>query len=265
MYAAVAFAAERSFALYKRILREKQKARGLLSLFCFTTLFHFFKAVFKIKKFCSLIILVTILFSAFVSFAAPNYDYDEEGAYRECCTLYPDFIDKVKNEGVSDKQLLNFVKSVENEIIKTGVLLTNENFDTLMFASFKSAFDKRGNIAVRDALAKAYPKSVTEAMSGNITDEFMPIYTTVKRFLFGDKSPVITISHNSEGIFVHSVNIPDDAKVILSVYSPTGVHILSRINPQSGIMGNFEKGSAVKVFVWDNSLSPLCDPAELFL
>ncbi len=215
--------------------------------------------MFKIKRFCFLFVLTAILFSSFPSIAAPEYDYDEEGAYRECCTLYPDFVDKVKSEGVSDKQLLNFVKSVENEIVKTGDFLTVENFDTLMFDSFKSAFNKRANISVRDALAKAYPESVTEAMSGNITDEFMPIYTTVKRFLFGDKSPVITVSQNSDGIFVHSVNIPSGAKVIVSIYSPSGIHLLSRINPQGGITGSFEAGSTVKVFVWDSSQSPICD------
>ena len=215
-----------------------------------------------IKKVLSvLLILITIL--SFVP-AISAIDYDEEGAYNECYTLYPDFINKIKDLGITDNQLMTFVKSVEDKVLEQNVELTEENFDSLMFTAFKEAFKMRKNIKVRDALAKAYPESTTEAIDGVITEEFMPIYITVKRFLFGITTPVITLSGTKEVLLAHHVHMIDGATVFVGIYSEDGTLLQAHINPAEAIECKSESASYARIFAFNkNSLSPVCDSYTL--
>ncbi len=210
------------------------------------------------KRLLSVLLILTTIFSSLPVLAAT--DYDEEGAYNECYTLYPEFINKIKDLGITDKQLMTFVKSVEAEVLAQDVILTEENFDDLMFVAFKEAFGKRTNIKVRDALAKAYPASTTKAMDGIITEEFMPIYITVKRFLFGITTPVITLSGNKTALSVHHVHMPEDVRIFVGFYDSEGTLLHAHINPVDVIECNCENLSYAKAFAFgENSLIPLCD------
>lgn len=205
---------------------------------------------------------LTIIFSACPAFAAT--DYDEEGAYSECYTLYPDFIENIKTAGATDSQLMTFVKSVEEKVLSQGVELTEENFDSLMFTAFKDAFKMRKNLKVRDSLAKAYPESVTAAMDGIITEEFMPIYITVKRFLFGITTPVITLSKDKTEVLVHHVHMPEDARIYVGFYDSDGTLLHAHINPTEPLSCSCEGVSYAKAFAFgSNSLAPLCDSYTL--
>ena len=188
------------------------------------------------KNILSLILTLILLFSSFPSAAA--IDYDEEGAYQECCTLYPDFINNIKAAGATDAQLAVFVKSVEEQFLKLDAELNEENFDSLMYKAFKAAFKLRKNIKVRDALAKAYPESVTAAMDLVITEEFMPIYNTVKRFLLGITTPVVTLSGNSTALRVHYVSMPEDAIIIVGLYLEDGTLLHANIKPTGALSCN---------------------------
>lgn len=202
--------------------------------------------------------MLIISLSAFPALAAT--DYDEEGAYNECYTLYPDFINKIKDLGITDKQLLTFVKSVEDAVLSQGVELTEDNFDDLMYFSFKEAFKQRKNTPVRNALAKAYPDSTIAAMDGIITEEFMPIYITVKRFLFGITTPVITLGGDKTAISVHYVHMPEDAIIFVGIYDEEGTLLCSHINPTDEIVINCENASYAKAFAFKStSLAPLCE------
>ncbi|MBQ8541118.1 MAG: hypothetical protein IJ435_06555 [Clostridia bacterium] len=212
----------------------------------------------KIKRIISFILSLTIIYSAFPVTA--QTDYDEEGAYNECYTLYPDFINKIKDLGITDNQLMTFVKSVESEVLEQNVELTEENFDDLMFVAFKEAFRARKNLKVRDALAKAYPESVTAAMDGIITEEFMPIYITVKRFLFGITTPVITLSGAKTEVLVHHVHMPEDARIYVGFFDSDGTLLHAHIDPTEPLSCNCENVSYAKAFAFKgNSLAPLCD------
>ena len=214
------------------------------------------------KRVLSVLLVLIIIFSSLPVLAAT--DYDEEGAYRECYTLYPDFINKIKDLGITDKQLMTFVKSVEDKVLAQGVDLTEENFDDLMYVSFKEAFKLRKNLKVRDAIAKAYPKSATAAMDGIITEEFMPVYITVKRFLFGITTPVITLSGDKTDILVHHVYMPQGASIFVGFYDDVGTLLHAHINPTEAINCTCENASYAKAFAFDkNSLSPLCDSYTL--
>lgn len=212
----------------------------------------------NIKKILTFILIFTILYSSLPVFSAT--DYDEQGAYLECYTLYPDFINKMKDLGITDTQLTTFVKSVEEGVLKQDAELTEENFDTLMFEGFKSAFKLRKNIKVRDALAKAYPESVTAAMDKVITDEFMPIYITVKRFLFGIQTPVITLSGTCDNLEVHHVHMPFDAVIFVGFYDEGGSLLHAHINPNEPLCCDCENVRYAKAFAFtSHSLSPLCE------
>ena len=219
-----------------------------------------------LKKTFSVFLIIFILFSVPV-FAV---DYDEEGAYKECCTLYPDFVQKVKDNGVTDKQITVFLSSVEEHLLTRDGVLTEENFDDYMFEAIKYAFNLRKNIRVRNALSKAYPDSIADAIDGIITDEFRPIYDTVKRFLFGIKTPIVTISvkHDDENvIYAHSAYLPENTFLTLAAYDTDGmlVHVKC-ITPnfeEDGIHCSCHKLYRAKVFAWDDSLIPVCAPYEV--
>ena len=187
-------------------------------------------------------------------------DYDEEGAYNECYTLYPDFINKIKDRGITDKQLMTFVKSVETAVLSYGIELTEENFDALMFDGFKAAFELRKNIKVRDALLAAYPDSTYKAMEGVITEEFMPIYITVKRFLFGITTPVITLSGSKSALLMHHVHMPEDAMLIVGIFDEDGNLLHAHINPTDTISCDCTNACYAVAFAFESgSLSPRCD------
>lgn len=222
----------------------------------------FVKWVIMIKKVLS--VLLTFIFILSFVPAISATDYDEEGAYNECYTLYPDFINKIKDLGITDKQLMTFVKSVEEAVLEQNVELTEENFDGLMFTAFKEAFKLRKNIKVRDALAKAYPESTTEAIDGVITEEFMPIYITVKRFLFGITTPVITLSGNKDALLAHHVHMVEGAVIFVGVYSEDGTLLHAHKNPAEAIECNCENASYARIFAfYEPSLAPVCDSFTL--
>ena len=215
-----------------------------------------------LKKLMALFISGILILSFLPVFA--ETDYDEEGAYRECCTLYPDFIENVKSAGATDAQLMTFVKSVEAKILEAGTVLTEENFDDLMFEAFKEAFKMRKNEKVRNALAKAYPDSVTNAMDKIITNEFMPIYITVKRFLFGIKTPLVTLSGDKEHLLVHHVNMPENTMIFVGFYSSDGTLLQAHLNPVEGVSCTAEDLCYSEAYVWEKgSLSPVCDSFKL--
>ena len=192
------------------------------------------------------------------SLSVAAVDYDEEGAYRECYTLYPDFINRIKAEGITEKQLMSFVKSVEKKVLEHNIPLTEENFDTLMFQGFKDAFGLRTNIKVRDALASVYPESVAQAMDGAITEEFMPIYITVKRFLLGITTPVVTLSGDKSNTLVHYVHMSEAATIFVAFYTPEGDLLKAYKNPEGEM--ECEGAFFAKAFAFEpDSLSPLCE------
>lgn len=214
------------------------------------------------KKTVAWLVVCILMFSSLPCFAV---DYDEVGAYNECCLLYPDFVDKVKDNGVNDNQIIAFLGSVEDNLLTYDGVLTEENFDTYMFNAIKDAFKLRKNRFVRDALLNAYPDSIDDARKGIVTEEFMPIYITVKRFLFGIKTPVITISKKGTEVFARSVNLPPDCYFVLAIYNKEGSLIKAKsITPNvvDSLFCDKEISYSAKVFAWDN-FTPLCDSFEL--
>lgn len=223
-----------------------------------------------LKKITAAILAFIFIFSILPASAAT--DYDEVGAYEECYTLYPDFVNRVKAQGVTDKQIITFLGYVEKHLLSRDEELNEDNFDQYMFDAIKYAFELRPNIAVRNALGKAYPNSVPSAMEGVVTEEFMPIYDTVKRFLFGLDTPVITISvghvNDETVVYAHSAHLPEDCDFVLAIYDAEGtllhVKVVTPNLEEDGVHCTCGKINYAKLFAWDKySLAPICTPYEL--
>ncbi|MBQ8003381.1 MAG: hypothetical protein IJ297_08065 [Clostridia bacterium] len=227
-----------------------------------------------IKHILSVLLALTIIFSAFPVIA--ETDYDEVGIYWECYTLYPDFVDNVKFYNVNDNQIIRFLGYVEAHLLTREEELSEENFDQYMFDAINYAFGMRPCIPVRDALAKAYPDAVGDAMNAVVPEEYMPIYETVKRYLFGIKSPIITASvvqgESDATFYAHSVNLPENSRLTLALYDEEGVLLHAEAftpncakEDEIGFMCSCSVHS-VKVFAWeDGSLSPICESYEIII
>ena len=213
--------------------------------------------VIIIRRLVLLFLAFTIFFSSSLPISAT--DYDEEYIYHECYTLYPDFVNRVKEEGVSDREILSFLKSVEKYISETGEELTEENFDSYMYDAIEYALNLKKNIYVRDALAAAFPDALPDAIKGKVPEEYMPIYNTVKRILFGITTPVITLSGTKEGLLVHHLHMPDNLKVFVGVYNGEGTLLQAFINPIDAMVCPTDATYA-KAFAFDEvSLAPLSE------
>lgn len=219
-----------------------------------------------LKRLVAFLVTITIITVSLPVFAI---DYDEVGAYRECYTLYPDFVQRVINCGTTEEKIVYFLGCVEQHILSREEVLSEENFDEYMFDAIQYAFNLRKNISVRNALAKAYPDSVPDSIDGIVTDEFMPIYITVKRYLFGIKTPVVTLSANqSNEIFAHYVNLPEDCVLFLKVSDSEGTLLHSKIITPDNGEDMFEcsciKKHSATLYAWDKaSLAPICEPYKL--
>ncbi len=113
-------------------------------------------------------------------------EYTIEDAYAECCEMYPEFIDAVKNTGitVTDDQILALLKDVQNYLNSGRFEVTKENFDDCFKEAVMDAFTYRQNISVRDALIKAFPDAAIEAQQGKLPEKFRPLYETMKSIIF---------------------------------------------------------------------------------
>lgn len=213
--------------------------------------------VIIIKRLFFVFLTLTIFFS--FSLPVPATDYDEEYIYYECSTLYPDFVNRVKDEGVSDKAILSFLKSVEKHISETGEILTEENFDRCMYDAIEYALNLKKHIGVRDALSAAYPDALPDAIKGKVPEEYMPIYNTVKRILFGITTPVITLSGTKDGLLVHHLHTPDTLKVFVGIYNNEGTLLQAFIDPHDAMICPTD-ATYSKAFAFEGlSLAPLCD------
>ncbi len=210
-----------------------------------------------IKRIFSVLLSLTIVFSLSSSLFAK--DYDEEAIYYECYTLYPDFVNKVKENGVNDNAILGFLQSVEKHLSTREEELNEENFDKYMFEAIEYALNLKKNIPVRAALSKAYPEALPDALKGKVPEEYMPIYNTVKRILFDIKTPTITLSGTKGNLSVNHIYMPGDAKIIVGFFNADGTLLHAHTNPKDYLSCKCESSYAIAFALSGSSLAPLCE------
>ena len=203
-----------------------------------------------------IISLLSVIFIIFSSAPAHALNYDVNGAYTECYTLYPVFIENVLSKGTTKEKVIIFMEDVRDYLSDLPEELNEENFDLHFYDGINHAFTFRRNIKVRDALMAAYPDATTDALDGKISEEFMPVYNTVKRFILGISTPVISLSVKDNKTSVHHVSMPEDRIIIVGFYNEEGTLLKAFVNPE----GEMEIAASYAVaYAFDSSLSPLCD------
>lgn len=206
-----------------------------------------------LKKAIALFLSLIVICS---SVPALGVNYDIQGAYDECNTLYPVFVENVLAQGVTEEKVMVFMSDVRDYLINLPEELTEDNFDHHIYDAVNSAFDLRRNIKVRDALMAAYPDAVGSALKGQVSEEFMPVYNTIKRYILDITTPVVTLSFKDNKTAVHHVFMPEDAKIFVGFYDEDGTLLKAFVNPE----GEMEvDASYAKAYAFDSSLSPLCD------
>lgn len=138
-----------------------------------------------LKKMLSAAVAAVMVFALCItSFAAS--DFSVEDAYAECSELYPDFVESIKSHGVTDAQIIRFLKSVYEYLLNYEDEITEDNFDSYLIDAVAASFQVRENIAVRNALSSQYSDAFVYASEGKIAPEFMPMYETAKSIFFGN-------------------------------------------------------------------------------
>lgn len=206
------------------------------------------------KKVVSVFIIVLMSFSAF---PARALNYDINAAYEECYTLYPYFIERIKAEGISDKQIISFMQSVRDYLLNLTEPLNEENFDIHMQDAIDYAFKLVKHIKLRDALLAAYPEAFDAALQGNIPDEFMPVYNTVKRFILGNSSPVCIVYRFENAVTVTSVGFTDNDKIIIGFYKDDCL-LYAKTYTGEDIPLTKDCSSVKAICINKNALAPVC-------
>ncbi len=136
-----------------------------------------------IKKITALLMVLTMMFTA-VPVAFAGVEYSVEDAYEECAAEYPEFVDAVLAQGVTEKQIIGFLADVQGYLLDLDVEITEENFEDYFIEAILDTMAKRKHVKVRDALAAAFPDAVVAGMDGVIAPEFEPLVETIKRIIF---------------------------------------------------------------------------------
>lgn len=137
------------------------------------------------KKLVALFLSVVMLLSmGTVAFA--GVEYSIEDAYAECAELYPEFVDRILAEGVTEDQIIAFLEAVQEYLLNLNEEVTEENFEEHIIGAVNQTIGLRQHRFVRDALIEAFPEAVLEGAKGNISDEFLPLVETIKAIIFGN-------------------------------------------------------------------------------
>lgn len=137
-----------------------------------------------LKKLTSLMVAFVMIF-AMAPTAMAGIDVSVEDAYEECASLYPEFVENVKAQGVTDAQIIAFLETMQDYLLGLDTEVNEDNFEEYMIEAVNVAISKRAHIKVRDALIAAYPGAVVDGMDGIINPEFDPLVETIKSILFG--------------------------------------------------------------------------------
>lgn len=139
----------------------------------------------NLKKLVSLLVAV-MMFVTCAPVAFAGVDYSVEDAYEECAVLYPEFVAKVKAQGISDEQIIALLYSIQEYLLALPIEITEENFEEYFMDAVYEAVSLRNHRDIRNALVAAYPDAVVDGTEGVIHEDFEPIMETIKAIIFGN-------------------------------------------------------------------------------
>lgn len=140
----------------------------------------------KMTKRITAILTAAIMLFTMAPVAFAGVEYSVEDAYYECAEIYPEFVNALLAQGVSDKQIITFLETLQEYLLNLDVEITEDNFEEYLIEAIGEAITLRKNIAVRDALIAAFPEAAVDGMDGIIHEDFVPIVETVKQIIFAN-------------------------------------------------------------------------------
>ncbi|MCG8401333.1 MAG: S-layer homology domain-containing protein [Firmicutes bacterium] len=130
------------------------------------------------------IFTVTAFVLCMVLFAGTGQRANAGGLYDQLKGDYSDYIDTLKDHGVTEGQIESFVNDVEADL--AGVELTEDNFNDKVLGSLLNVAGK--HTEVLEAMVAGFDIDLKKALDGNVPEALRPIYNTVKAQLL-EESP----------------------------------------------------------------------------
>lgn len=134
------------------------------------------------KKLTALAVSIVMLF-AMAPFAEAKA-YTVEDAYRDCASMYPEFVDAILSNGATEENIIRFLYGLQEYLLNQNTEITPSNIESYMLEGINDLFNKRMHIKLRNAVVAAYPGAVLDGADGIISPEFMPLVETVKNIIF---------------------------------------------------------------------------------
>lgn len=148
------------------------------------------------KKIISLIVVVTILFASFGAYAL-----NINNAYKEFKKAHPDFINSLKNAGISEDVIISFIGDVYDYLMEIDKYtpVTKSNFETNAIQAITDVSSREVYYTFQDVLIELYPDAIKLAIKdGKVHKDFQPLVETIKKILFPENTPVPGSSPDSD-------------------------------------------------------------------
>ena len=157
-------------------------------------------------------ILALVLALAMLICAMPAFAYSVRDAYSDFQAEYPGFIDKLVNNGVSEKTILNFLAEIQEDLYWKNRIrpITESNFKDELISSVRTIIFDSQFSGLSSALLDAYPSAVSAALKGEIHSDFMPLYNSVKSMVF-DHNMLSSLDNSGDNAAVIIVSIDGQA------------------------------------------------------
>lgn len=136
-----------------------------------------------VKKLSALLLAIVMLLAMTLT-AFAGVDYSVRDAYEECAELYPEFVEKIKANGVGDSHIISLLETVQTYLLNLDFEVTEENFEAYAMEAVYYAMSLRKHIGVRNAIMIAYPEASVDGADGIVNEEFRPLMETIKSIIF---------------------------------------------------------------------------------
>ncbi len=195
------------------------------------------------KKILALVLAMTMVICMMPSAHA----YSVRDAYDEFAAQYPEFIDVIVENGVSESKLIDFLRALQRSLYLKNLMepITEDNFEDVLLDSVESVSNADRFLDLQRALMIAYPDAVDEALvHRRIHPDLMPLCNTVKSMIFEhDMLSSIDTGAGSDILNIVSIDELDG----VSVEKGKSLRLPSKVD------GRTETGVAVPLDItWDS-------------
>jgi len=129
-------------------------------------------------KIISAILIITILLCGNV------FAITLDEAFVKIKTEYPEFVARMNKGGATDQDIIKFISSAVDYMVKKDVKVTEENFDEVMMETMETVIYYSSNLPVYQALTKEFTKEAMYlVLNKEIPESLKPLYNAVKEIV----------------------------------------------------------------------------------